>query len=218
MPRVKAGTGTKRIRRRQRRADLAFSCRHDPSIRIDRCRHPRIRSRQQPPPILDRPHLCLLQVLLPCATVTVPSVIRNVHQNLRSLQRSLSYFVGKNRFIADKHPKPLPPRVQWHSRRASLKLSHFFGQSSGKGKHLRKRQIFTERHEMHFVVASNPLTLRTDQRGGIENLRASSARAFFAVVHGGVHSGVHGRRDANRSRHHPSSRLPPQLTHRIPKQ
>src|ERR1700704_3912851 len=124
-------------------------------------------------------------MLLPGAAVTVPSVIRNVHQKLRSLQRSLSHLVGKNRFIADKHPEPLPPRVQWRSRRASLKLSHFFGQSSGKRKDLRKRQIFTERHEMHFVIPSNPLPLRTDQGGGIENLRALSARASLAAMHRG---------------------------------
>ena len=110
MPRVKAGTRTKRVRRRQRGADLARGCRHDPSVRIDGCRHPRIRRRQQPPVILDRPHLRLLQVLLPGAAVAVPAVIRDIHQNLCALQRSLPHFVGKDRFIADKHSRAARPR------------------------------------------------------------------------------------------------------------
>src|ERR1019366_4766592 len=126
-------------------------------------------------------------------------------QNLCALQRSLSHFVGKDRFIADKHSESLASGIQWRSRRTSLKLSYFFGQPSGKGKYLRKRQIFTEGHEMHFVVASNPLAQRTDQGSRVENLRTLSAA-------------VHCRRDSNRARHHPTSRLPRHRAHGISKQ
>ena len=95
MPRVKRGARTQRVRRRQSGADIALGGRHDPSVRIDRRRHPRIRPRQQPPLILDRPHLRLLQVLFPGAGVAVPAVIRDIQQNLRALQRSLPHFIGK---------------------------------------------------------------------------------------------------------------------------
>src|SRR5271157_5547485 len=109
-------------------------------------------------------------MLLPGAAVAVPAVIRDIQQDLRALHRPLSDFVGKDGFIADRHSQSLPSGIQWRSRRASLKLSYFFGQPSGKAKQLRKRQIFTEGHEMHFVVASNPLALRADQGSGVENL------------------------------------------------
>ena len=79
-------------------------------------------------------------------------------------ERSLPHFIGKNRFIADKYSEPLASGIERRARRTSLKLSHFFRQPSGKREHLWKRQIFTKGHEMHFVVASNPLALRTDQR------------------------------------------------------
>src|ERR1039457_5225249 len=204
MPSVKRGARAQSIRRRQRCADFPRSSRHDPSVGVDRCRHPRIRRRQQPPLILDRAHLRLLQMLLPRAAVAVPPVIGNIQQNLCALQRPLPYFVGKNRFVADKHSHSLASSLQRHTRCAVLKLSHLFGQPSSERKQLRKRQILPEWHQMHFVISSYPLPLRVDQRRGIENLRI-----LCPAMHGG--------RDADRARDHPRSRLSSQRAHRLSK-
>src|SRR5208337_2753732 len=118
-------------------------------------------SPQQPPVIFNGPHFGLLQVLFPRAAVAIPAVVRDIQQNLCALQRSLPHFVGKDRFITDEHSKALTSGIQWRPRSTSLKLSHFLGQTSSKGKQLRKRQIFAEGYEMHLVVASNPFTLRS---------------------------------------------------------
>ena len=63
-----------------------------------------------------------------------------------------------------------------------LKLSHLLRQPAGKCKQLWERQIFSERHQMHFVVTRSPIASRTDQRGRVENFRSRSLPPRIAGV------------------------------------
>ena len=58
---------------------------------------------RQPAIIFDGAHAGLIQVLRVGAAVAIPSVVGNVHQELRALIGELADFIGKYRFVADEH-------------------------------------------------------------------------------------------------------------------
>src|SRR5580704_13798319 len=98
-----------------------------------------------------------------CAAVAIPAVVREIHQHLCALIRELAYLARKYGLVADKNSQPRASRVQRRARRARLKLAHFFSQPSGKRKQLRKRQVFSEGHQMYFVVTRSPISGRTHE-------------------------------------------------------
>src|SRR6202795_3857014 len=125
--------------------------------------------------------------------VPVPSVIRNVHKDLRALIRKLPHVIRKYRLIANKNTQPLAPRFTRSPRRTPLKLSTFFRQPARKSEQLRERKVFSERDQMHFVITRSPLARWTHQPRRIENLRRRPAT-------------LRRRRAPNRTRHNPALR------------
>src|SRR5271155_3239626 len=144
-------------------------------------------------------------MLVPCAAITVPAVVRNIHQDLGTVQRPLANLVGENRFVTDEHSEAFATGIKRRMRSAMLELAHLFGQSTGKGEEPRKGQVLPKGDQMHFVVAASPGSFRSDQRRGVENLREPSA-----AVHGGI--------DSDRSGNYPLVGLPGQGAERISKE
>jgi len=204
MLRVERGARDKRIRRNHRGALLTRHIRHYPSPGINRRRQSRIRRAQQPAIVFDGPHPSLLQVLLPCPAISIPAVIRDIHQHPGPIERKPSHFVGKNRLITDKGPDSFSASIQRLARCAMLKLPNLFRQPASESKYLRKRQILSKRHEVNFVIPPRPFPLRTHQRRRIENQRTLPP----ALVRW---------RHSDRSHDHPVARLPSQFAHRIAK-
>ena len=79
------------------------------------------------------------------AAVAVPSVVRNVDEDLRALLGELADLVGKNGFVADENAEPLVSRIKRVLRSAVLKLANLLRQASGKGKQARERVDIRQR-------------------------------------------------------------------------
>src|SRR6185437_15688804 len=116
----------------------------DSSIGVDCRSHPGISSAQQPACILHRTHPCLLQMLRVRATIAVPTVIRDVHKNLRTIFCELTYFVRKDGFVTDKYAQPFVACRQRRARSSARELANFFGQSAGEPKPFFERQVLAE--------------------------------------------------------------------------
>ena len=178
VPRVERGYRSECIGRDQRAAFFPRQPRHGPPIRIDRSRHAGISRTQNPAVILDRPHASLIEMLCVGAAVAIPAVIRYIHKNLCAVIRKLPHFIWKHRLVADENSQRRAARISGARDCPRSKLSDFFSQSAGKCEQLGKRQVFSERHQMHFVVAGRPIARRTHQRRRIENFRSGMPFGF----------------------------------------
>ena len=106
--RIKSQLAGKCIRSLQCGSHLARHLRHDPAIGIDGSRHPRIGVAQQPAIILHCPHAGLLQMLRLGAAVAIPAVVRDVHENLRSIGHELANLIRENRLVANENSDLFP--------------------------------------------------------------------------------------------------------------
>src|SRR5262249_53235494 len=153
VPRIESSNGSEGIWGYQSRALLARNAGHNSSHGIDRGGHPGVCRAQKPAVVFNGTHAGLVQVLGVGTAVTVPSVIGDVDQNLRTLIGALPHFVRKNRFVADKYPNACVTCIERRTRNSMLELAHFFREASGEGEQAGERQVFSEGHEMDFIVA-----------------------------------------------------------------
>jgi len=81
--------------------DLARDAGNNSPVRIDGGGHSGVGVAQQPAVIFDSAHAGLFQVLGVGPAVTIPTIIRDVHENFGAIGGQLPDFVGKDRLIAD---------------------------------------------------------------------------------------------------------------------
>ena len=103
MPGVESGLVRQRVRSIERCPDLARHAGYDSAVGIDRGSDPGIGVSQQPASILDCPHASLLEVLCVGAAVTIPSVVGNVHENLRAVGGGLPDLIRKDGLVTDEY-------------------------------------------------------------------------------------------------------------------
>src|SRR5579864_2205625 len=111
---------------------LAWNPRNHASPRVDGGGDSSVGGTEQPAVIFDGAHARLIQVLRVGAAVTVPSVVGNIYEHLRSLVGELADLVGENGFVADEQTKSFVSRIERTARDAVLKLSNFLCQAARK--------------------------------------------------------------------------------------
>src|SRR2546428_1353474 len=168
---VERGYVRQGVRGLQYGADSSRHACHDSSIGIDRGGYPGISIAQQPVRIFHGTHASLFQMLSVSPAVTVPAVVRNVHEDLRPIRGELADFIRKDGLVADEDAEFGPVSLEWRARSAAGKITDFLRQSAGKRKQRLEGNVFTERNEVNFVIAGYPFAIRADQRGGIVQLR-----------------------------------------------
>jgi len=72
--------------------------------------------------VLNRPHPRHVQVLPGRAGVPIPSIIGNVDEHIRSVQREPPHLIGKDRLIANKYPERMTIRVEHVARLSPLQV------------------------------------------------------------------------------------------------
>src|SRR4051812_10570831 len=100
---VERGDRSAGIRRDKCGSLLAGNTGSNASPGIDGRGHSSVGVTEEPAIVLNGTHTSLIQVLRICATVAIPAIIRNVHEDLRTLIGRLPDFIGENRFVADEH-------------------------------------------------------------------------------------------------------------------
>jgi hypothetical protein len=165
---VESSDESEGVRRYQRGSLLPGKTRGHPTNWIDGGRNTGVRRAQNPSVVLDGAPSGLIQMLGVSAAVAIPPVIRDIHEYLRAVPRKLADLVRENRLVADERPQPMAGRNQRTSRIPMLKLPDLPGESSGKRKDPGEWQIFSERHQMRFVVARLPFAIGADQNRGIK--------------------------------------------------
>ena len=127
MARVEGGYRSEGIRGEQCRPLFAWQSSYDSSVGIDGRCHPGICRAEQPAIVLDSTHASLIQMLGVSATVAIPSIVRQVHEQLRTLIGKLAHFAREYRLVTDKNSQPFTSRVERRARLAGFELSNFFG-------------------------------------------------------------------------------------------
>ena len=107
--------------RKQRSLNMARRALHNPPVRIDDGRYAAIGIDQQPTIIFYGSHPAHIQVLPGRAGIAIPAVVGDVNQNVRAQVDELTYFIGKDRFIADKNPVVMTIRGKYD---AALSVGH----------------------------------------------------------------------------------------------
>ena len=97
------------------------------------------------------------------AQVAVPSVIRDVDEHLRPVQRELPHFIG-NRLITDERPDFHAPSIELgdgycHDQRCQSRESVAWRKTD----EVLERDKFAKRHQMDLVVTRNPSSVGRDQ-------------------------------------------------------
>ena len=115
MPRVEGSLVHQPIRSLQSQPLIARQRSHHPSIRIDRRGDARVGVPQQPAMVLHRSHPGLIQMLPTCAGVPIPSIVRDVDEDLSPMQRKLPHLMRKDRLIADEHAIAVLANIQRHA-------------------------------------------------------------------------------------------------------
>src|SRR5215469_3653337 len=87
----------------QSASDLTLQAGYDASVGVHRCGHTRVGGKQKPAIVLDGAHARLIQMLGIGAAIAIPTVVRNIHEDLGPIAGELPNFVGKDRFVTDKH-------------------------------------------------------------------------------------------------------------------
>ena len=113
------------------------------------------------------------------AAVTIPAVIGNVHKNLRALLHGLADLIWKDGFVANENSELCISSLQGHAGSATRKVAYIIGESSSKEEQPAKRNIFSERDKMNFVIARDQVRLRIKQRA-----RVVSRRRHLVGMHG----------------------------------
>src|SRR5579864_8367746 len=179
MTSVESSDGSEGIGRDQCRSLFAWDAGGGASPGIDGGGDSGVGGAENPAIVFDGTHASLIEVLRISATIAIPAIVGDIHENLRSVIGELANFVGEDGFIADENAELRASCVERTARSAVFKLAHLFCEASGKRKYRGERKIFAKGNEMHFVVARNPLALRSDQGCGIEQRR-------FLIRPGGI--------------------------------
>src|ERR1700749_3445306 len=151
----------------QRRELMPRRALRDAAIRIDRRRHPRVRVPQQPAPVLYRTHACHIQVLPRRAGISIPSIVRDIHQHFGTIHHKMSYLICKNRLVADKYPVVMSMQPEHRTLPPMREASRIPGQPMRKAKELCERHILAPRNPMYLRVASHERTIRTKDTRGV---------------------------------------------------
>src|SRR5205823_5092373 len=102
--------------------------------------------------------------------VSVPAIVRNIHQNLRAAIGELANFVREHRFVAYENSDLLVTGLERIARRAAGEIADFFGEAAGKAKQAFEGNVFAEWNQVDLVVASVPIAIRGYERRRIENV------------------------------------------------
>src|SRR5579859_1059841 len=140
--------GNNSVGRQQAGALLARGLRHNASVRINAGGNAGIGVAQDPAIIFNSPHSRHVQVLAGSAMLAVPSVVGDVDEHLRAIDRELPDFLGENRFIADKNSYSLVAGGEDGARGSRAKIAYLTGQFIGKAENELVRNVFPKWDEM----------------------------------------------------------------------
>src|SRR5262249_14882349 len=119
--------------------------------------------------------------------VSVPAVVRNVHQHLCPFLRKLANFIGEDRLVADEDAQLLISGYECGARSAAGEVPDLLGEAAGESEHPLEWNVLAERHQVDFVVAAIPVALRIHQCCGIKNVSGLLVRQF-GVLHANTSS------------------------------
>ena len=159
---VEGGYVRQGIRGGQGGAYLARHAGDDAAIGIDGSGDTGIGIAEQPASGFDGTHASLGDVLGVGAAVAVPGVVGEVDQNLGAAGGKLADFIREDGFVADKYPKLFAARVERIADLPEVNPPTSLVRPPAKRKQARKRQIFAEGNEMHFVVTRDPVAGRAN--------------------------------------------------------
>src|SRR5215471_839980 len=103
-----------------------------------------------------------------------PAVIRNHDQQFGTLLRELPYQIRKNTLVADRCRNLVSVHLTDRVTGSGYKLTDLACQAFGKEKQILERNIFSERNQMHLVIAGKLDAVRTQERGAVRWLIAGS--------------------------------------------
>ena len=106
----------------QRRVHVPGCAVRYPPLRVDRRSNAIVRIQQNPPVILNRSHARHIKVLPRRAGVSIPSIVRNIDEDISPLKREWANLTRENRLIADEDSKRMPIVPKWLARFAALEV------------------------------------------------------------------------------------------------
>src|ERR1019366_6965430 len=91
-----------------------------------------------------------------------PTIIGNVHEQLRTVQREAAHFRRENRFVADKDAETSAGHLPNTRYRAGREVRNIRSQPAGERQPAAERNVLTERHQVNFVIGKNALAMRIE--------------------------------------------------------
>src|SRR5215475_11692043 len=103
-----------------------------------------------------------------------PAVIRYHDEQFGTHLRELPHQIRENTLVADRRRNLVSVHLTDRVPGSGYKLTHLACQAFGKEKQVLERNIFSERNQVHFVIAGKLDAVRTQERGAVRWLIAGS--------------------------------------------
>src|SRR5271170_3698197 len=161
----------------------------DASVGIDGSGDAVVRGAHDPAAVFDGANARHAQMLLRGGGVAEPAVIRNVHEELGAIGGETADFSGIDGFVANKHAERIAVGKMRDGIGFSLaKAAHFAGNVGYYAMDERKRLVFAEGNEVHFIVGKNAVALRAEHQRAVVGdhgrvRRAARRNRFLLPLH-----------------------------------
>jgi len=125
--------------------------------------------------ILDGPHAGLVQVLGKRATVTIPTIVRNIDENLSSATGEQANLIGENGFVTDEHSEAVISDGERLTRSTMGEFAHFASQASGEAKYGWEGKVLAEGDQVDFVISRNQFAVGVNEYRRVVHPRSLAA-------------------------------------------